>query len=160
MTSIQLIFNVFRQNPITEVFPLAMENDVGIIVRLPLASGVLAGKMKKDQVFDPSDHRNYNRHGEAFSQGETFSGIEFEKAVDLVEEMRQWLPDGMSMAQMAMRWILDHPAVSTVITGASRPAQVLENAAVSDLDALPRELHERLGAWYKSDVEPHICVPI
>ena len=160
MTSIQLIFNVFRQNPITQVFPLAMENDVGIIVRLPLASGVLAGKMKKDQVFDPSDHRNYNRHGEAFSQGETFSGIEFEKAVDLVEEMRQWQPEGMSMAQMAMRWILDHPAVTTVITGASRPAQVLENAAVSELDALPEALHERLGAWYKSDVEPHICVPI
>lgn len=160
LTSIQLIFNVFRQNAIDELFPLAAENDVGIIVRLPLASGVLAGKMTAAQEFAPTDHRHYNRNGEAFSQGETFSGVPFDKALELVEVMRPWVPEGQSMAQMAMRWLLDQPAVSTVITGASRPDQVIENAAVSDLEPLSPELHARLAELYSRDVEPHIVVPI
>ena len=160
LTSIQLIFNVFRQNAIDELFPLAAENDVGIIVRLPLASGVLAGKMTAAQEFAPTDHRHYNRNGEAFSQGETFSGVPFDKALELVEVMRPWVPEGQSMAQMAMRWLLDQPAVSTVITGASRPDQVIENAAVSNLEPLSPELHARLAELYSHDVEPHIVVPI
>ena len=160
LTSIQLIFNIFRQNAIQELFPIAEANDVGIIVRLPLASGVLAGKMSADQQFAPGDHRQYNRSGEAFSQGETFSGVPFELAVELTERMRPWAPEGQTMAQMAMRWILDQPAVSTVITGASSPAQVLENASVSDLEPLPAELHERLARFYAGEIEPHIVVPI
>ena len=160
LTSIQLIFNLFRQNAIDELFPLATANDVGIIVRLPLASGVLAGKMTVDQQFAPTDHRQYNRSGEAFSQGETFSGVPFELAVELAERIRPWVPEGQSMAQMATRWILDHPAVSTIITGASRPDQARENASVSDLDSLPAELHERLARLYAADIEPHIVVPI
>ena len=160
LTSIQLIFNLFRQNAIHELFPLAIENNVGIIVRLPLASGVLAGKMKIDQQFAPTDHRHYNRAGEAFSQGETFSGVPFERAIEVVERVRPWVPEGQTMAQMAMRWILDQPAVSTVITGASRPTQVRENASVSSLEPISAELHERLARLYAAEIEPHIVVPI
>lgn len=160
LTSLQIIFNLFRQDAISELFPLAEANDVGIIVRLPLASGVLAGKMSADTEFDASDHRQYNRHGEAFSQGETFSGIPFETALDLVESVRERVPEGMSMAQMAMRWLLDHPAVSTVIAGASRPEQVRENAAVSELQPLSRELHDWLASFYANEVRPRIVVPI
>ena len=160
LSSLQIIFNVFRQKPITDLFPAAAANNVGIIARLPLASGVLSGKMLPDQVFDPTDHRSYNRHGEAFSQGETFSGIPFEKALELVDEIRPWVPEGMSMAQMAMRWILDQPAVSTVIAGASRPAQARENAATSDLPPLSTELHQRLTDFYQQKVETEIVVPV
>ena len=160
LTSLQIIFNIFRQNAIDELFPAASENDVGIIVRLPLASGVLSGKMTHQQQFDTSDHRNYNRNGKFFSQGETFSGVPFDLAVDLAEEIRHRVPQGMSMAQMAMRWILDYPQVSTVIAGASRPQQVVENAAISSLAPLTHELHQQLAAFYRSRVEPAICVPI
>jgi aryl-alcohol dehydrogenase-like predicted oxidoreductase len=160
LTSLQIIFNLFRQNAVSELFPAAAENDVGIIVRLPLASGVLAGKMRRDQTFAESDHRHYNRHGEAFSQGETFSGVPFDRALDFVEEMRPWLPQGMSMAQMAMRWILDFPAVTTVIAGATRPDQAVENARVSDLDPLPKDLHEKLASLYREKIEPAIVVGI
>jgi aryl-alcohol dehydrogenase-like predicted oxidoreductase len=159
LASLQVIFNLFRQDPIERLFPAAQANDVGIIVRLPLASGVLSGMMSHGQAFAPSDHRQYNRQGEAFSQGETFSGLPFEYAVDRVEEIRAWLPDGMNMAQMAMRWILDYPAVSTVIAGASRAAQVQENAAVSALPALPEELHERLADFYRTRIRDEIVVP-
>jgi aryl-alcohol dehydrogenase-like predicted oxidoreductase len=160
LTSLQIIFNIFRQNAISELFPAAQANQVGIIVRLPLASGVLSGRMSRDQVFDESDHRNYNRHGEVFSQGETFSGVPFETALERVEQIRPWLPDDMSMAQLAMRWILDHPAVSTVITGVSRPEQALENASVSALDPLSAELHQKLADLYRSRIEAEIVVPI
>ncbi len=160
LASLQIIFNLFRQDAISELFPVALENDVGIIVRLPLASGVLAGNMHKDSSFAPTDHRQFNRHGEAFSQGETFSGIPFEQAVDLVARMRAWAPRELSMAQFAMRWILDHPAVTTVIAGASNPAQVAENAAVSALPPLTADLHQRLGTFYRESVRPAIVVPI
>jgi aryl-alcohol dehydrogenase-like predicted oxidoreductase len=160
LASLQIIFNLFRQDAIERLFPVAEANDVGIIVRLPLASGILAGKMNRDTVFAETDHRHYNREGAAFSQGETFSGIPFERALDLVEQLRQMVPEGFSMAQMAMRWLLDHPAVSTVITGATRPAQVAENASVSDLAPLPPELHDRLARFYRSEVAPAISVPV
>ncbi len=160
LTSLQVIVNLFRQDALTDLFPAAEANGVGIIVRLPLASGVLAGKMSRATRFAESDHRHYNRHGEAFSQGETFSGIPFETALDLVEPLRERLPAGMSLAQMAMRWLLDQPVVSTIITGASRPAQATENAAVSDLPPLSAGLHDWLAAYYRESVRPHISVPI
>ena len=160
VTSLQIIFNLFRQSPIEELFPLAQANGVGIIVRLPLASGVLAGKMKPGQQFAPTDQRHYNRNGEAFSVGETFSGVPFDRALGFVEQMRGWLPPGLSMAQMAMRWILDQPAVSTVIAGATRPQQVLENASASDLAPLPLELHRQLAEYYYAEIEPTIRVPL
>ena len=160
LTSLQVIFNVFRQNAISELFPLAEANNVGIIVRLPLASGVLSGRMTRDRKFAESDHRHYNRHGEAFSQGETFSGIPFEMALEFVENMKPWLPAGMTMAQMAMRWILDQPVVSTVIAGASRPEQVVENASASRLKPLSGALHKKLEDLYRREIEPAIRVPI
>jgi aryl-alcohol dehydrogenase-like predicted oxidoreductase len=160
LVSLQIIFNLFRQDAIGTLLPVAEANDVGIIVRLPLASGVLAGKMTQDKRFDKTDHRNYNRNGKFFSQGETFSGIPFDQALELVEQLRPMVPDGMSMAQMAMRWLLDHSAVSTVITGATRPEQVLENASVSDLTPLPSDLHARLTYFYFAEVAPRIVVPI
>lgn len=160
LTSLQIIFNLFRQDAITKLFPIAEKNDVGIIVRLPLASGMLAGKMSRDTEFAKSDHRNYNRHGEFFSVGETFSGVPYELGLERVEFLRTLLPEGMSMAQMAMRWLLDQPAVSTVITGASRPHQVIENASTSDLPPLNSELHARLTYFYWAEIAPHIQVPV
>jgi aryl-alcohol dehydrogenase-like predicted oxidoreductase len=160
LTSLQIIFNLFRQQAITRLFPAARANRVGIIVRLPLASGVLAGKMHRGQQFDPSDHRHYNREGAAFSQGETFSGVPFFEALDFVEEIRQLLPEGMTMAQLAMRWILDQPDVSTVIAGASRPEQVWENASASMLEPLPAQVHDQLTELYRQKIEPSVVVKI
>lgn len=160
LTSLQIIFNLFRQNAIDELFPQAAENDVGIIVRLPLASGVLSGKMRPGQQFAKTDHRHFNRHGEAFSVGETFSGVPFETAVEFAETLKQWLPDGLSLVQMATRWILDQPAVSTIITGASRPEQVVENASASNLAPLPPELHAALADFYREQVERTVQVEI
>ncbi len=160
LASLQIIFNLFRQDAITELFPLAQAKNVGIIVRLPLASGVLAGRMTAGQAFAETDHRQYNRHGEAFSQGETFSGIPFETAVALADALKPRVPEGMDLAQMAMRWILDHPAVTTVIAGASRPDQVTRNAAASDLAPLDTALHDELAAFYAEKVRSHVQVPI
>ncbi len=156
LTSIQTIFNLFRQDQATELFPLAQENGVGIIVRLPLASGVLSGKMTKNQTFAETDHRHYNKDGAAFSVGETFSGIPFATAVDLADELKTMAPKDMNLVQLAMRWILDHPAVSTVITGASKPEQVKENVAVSALPPLSPELHEELKQFYFNKVKQHV----
>lgn len=153
LTSIQTIFNLFRQDQVKELFPQALENEVGIIVRLPLASGVLSGKMSKTQTFAEGDHRNYNKDGAFFSVGETFSGVPFELAVDFAEELKSILPANMSLAQMAMRWILDQQAVSSVITGASRVEQVAENASVSELPSLTEELHKILSDFYFDTVK-------
>jgi aryl-alcohol dehydrogenase-like predicted oxidoreductase len=155
LNSLQIIFNLFRQKP-AEIFAECQEKQVGVIVRLPLASGLLAGKMTKDQQFAANDHRLYNRDGQAFNVGETFSGLPFEKGIDLVERIRPLVPEGMSMAEMAQRWILDHPAVSTVITGASRPAQAQANAAVSALPSLDPALMAKLAEIYDKEVAPHI----
>ena len=160
LTSLQIIFNLFRQDAITRLFPTAEKNGVGIIVRLPLASGILAGKMSRDTTFAESDHRNYNRDGKFFSVGETFSGVPYELGLDLVEHLRTLLPEGMSMAQMAMRWLLDQPAVSTVITGVSRPDQAAENASTSDIPPLNSELHARLTYFYWAEIAPNIQVPV
>ncbi|MBX2813483.1 MAG: aldo/keto reductase [Myxococcales bacterium] len=156
IATIQTIFNLFRQDHIEQLFPKALGNNVGIIVRLPLASGVLAGTMRPDKVFDPSDHRNYNQNGAAFSVGETFSGLPFSKALEFVDTLKSHKPANMSMAQMAMRWILDQKAVSTVITGVSRPEQVRENASTSSLSSLPPSLHQTFKDFYFSSVKPHV----
>lgn len=156
LTSIQIIFNLVRQDPIDAVLPAAASNAVGVIVRLPLASGVLSGKMTTSQQFAATDHRNYNRNGEAFNVGETFSGLPFERAVTIADDLVTLTPTAMTTAQMALRWILDQPAVTTVIAGATRPEQVIENAACSELEPLPAELHQQLAAYYASDIRQHI----
>lgn len=160
LTSIQIIFNLVRQDAIDALLPAAEANRVGVIVRLPLASGVLSGRMTKSQRFASGDHRNYNRDGAAFNVGETFSGLPFEQAVDIAAHLSTRTPSGMTTAQMALRWILDQPAVTTVIAGATRPEQVAENAAASDLEPLPADLHRELADYYRAEVRHHIRGPL
>jgi aryl-alcohol dehydrogenase-like predicted oxidoreductase len=156
LCSLQIIFNLFRQNPAELLFAKALAKKIAIIVRLPLASGLLGGKMTKETRFPQNDHRNYNRDGQAFSVGETFSGLPYEKGVDLSDALKPLVPAGLTMAQMAQRWILDHEAVSVVITGASRPAQVTANVSVSELPPLDAKLRETLRDFYGKEVQPHI----
>ncbi len=156
LTSLQIIFNIFRQKPITALFDQALARGVGIIVRLPLASGLLAGKFTTETTFADDDHRNYNRNGDAFNVGETFAGLPFETGVALADQIKTRVPTGMTMAQFSQRWILDHPAVTTVITGASKPSQVADNTAVSDLDRLSDQTHQQLAALYASSIKAHI----
>ena len=154
--TLQIIFNLFRQDAAKELLPKAAAQDVGIIVRLPLASGLLSGKYDKATRFDASDHRNYNADGQAFSVGETFSGLPFERGVELVGELRGLAPEALPMSQFALRWILDHPQVSTVIAGVSRPAQLADNVAASEQRPLFPALMGRLGEWYETEVKPAI----
>ena len=159
LASLQIIFNIFRQKPIFELFDRATELGVAIIVRLPLSSGLLGGKMSRETTFAATDHRSFNRDGASFNVGETFSGIPFEVGLDVVDEIRPLVPEGMTMAQMALRWCLDFPAVSTVIPGAKRPDQARANAAASELAPLSKELHERLHEIYVSRVADEIRGP-
>ena len=159
LCSLQIIFNIFRQKPIHTIFDEAKSKRVGIIVRLPLASGLLSGKMTKGQKFPQNDHRNYNRDGQCFNVGETFAGLPFEKGVELADGLKSLVPAGMAMADMAQRWILDHDAVSTVITGASRPEQAAANAQVSSLLPLSPESRKKLAEFYEREVRQHIRGP-
>jgi len=159
LCSLQIIFNLFRQKPIASIFDEAREKQVGIIVRLPLASGLLGGKMTKAQAFGANDHRNYNRDGQKFNVGETFAGLPFEKGVELADALKPLVPAGWTLADLAQRWILDFPVVSTVITGASRPEQATANAEVSKLTPLSAELHRKLGDFYRERVAGFIRGP-
>ncbi|MCW8355052.1 aldo/keto reductase [Marinomonas pontica] len=152
IASLQILFNVFRQDAVESLLPLAEKNNVGVIVRLPLASGLLTGKMKLDRIFDEQDHRFYNKDGAAFHVGETFNGIPYEKGVALVDKLNGKLPEGHNILDVSLRWILDQPQVSSIIVGASRSSQVVRNAAASSLPPLSKELHEMLGDFYRSDV--------
>lgn len=159
ITSLQVIFNIFRQKPRFSLLPEAEKKNVGIIVRLPLASGLLAGKYTVDTTFAETDHRNYNRDGQHFNVGETFAGLPFPIGVSLADEIKQHVPAGMTMAQMSLRWILDHSAVSSIIPGASSVKQARENAAVSQLPPLPDKVHQALEEIYFMKVEKHIRGP-
>lgn len=154
--TLQIIFNLFRQDAAKDLLPMAAEKNVGIIVRLPLASGLLSGKFDKETRFEPSDHRNYNADGKAFSVGETFSGIPFERGVELVAELKGYAPEGMPMSQFALRWILDHPQVSTIIAGVSKPEQLKDNVAASERKSLFPALLGQLDQWYEQNVKPAI----
>ena len=160
LASLQIIFNVFRQHYGHEFFEEADTRGVGLIVRLPLASGLLSGKFDLKTVFGENDHRNYNRNGEAFNVGETFSGLPFEKGLELVDIIKtQYLPENMNMVQFALRWILDHPGVSSVIPGASTAEQVMANAKISDLPELSPEIHDHLMDFFEKEVFDHIRGP-
>lgn len=155
--SLQVIFNVFRQKLIKELLPQAEEKGVGIIVRLPLASGLLSGKFNINTTFPEDDHRNYNRNGEAFSVGETFAGLPFEKGLEFVDTISNTiLPKDLTMVQLALRWILDHKAVSCIIPGASSTKQVISNAEVSDIEPLLSETHKALSKLYSEEIHPCI----
>jgi aryl-alcohol dehydrogenase-like predicted oxidoreductase len=142
VATVQIIFNIFRQRPAGLFFEQARLRDVGLIIRVPLASGLLTGKFTKDSSFAPDDHRSFNRHGEQFDVGETFAGVDYATGVDAADELKAFVPDGASLTQLALRWILDHDAVSTVIAGAKTSAQVRDNAAASELAPLPTSTHE------------------
>lgn len=155
LASLQIIFNLFRQHVADEIFQKAKEKGVALIIRVPLASGLLSGKFARNTSFPPGDHRNFNANGEAFNAGETFSGIEFSRGIELAQRMSSLLPDER-MAQWAIRWILDHPEVTTVIPGASRPSQVESNMSASDMQSLPAETRKQLRDLYEKDIRPFI----
>lgn len=159
LASLQIIFNIFRQKPIVTLFERAKAKNVALIIRLPLASGLLSGKMTVNTTFAAEDHRNYNRDGAAFNVGETFAGLPYELGVALADDLKPIVPGDMTMAQMAQRWILDHDAVTTVITGASRSDQVVANSTSSTLPPLSRSLHKLLGRFYQDKVASHIRGP-
>jgi aryl-alcohol dehydrogenase-like predicted oxidoreductase len=154
--SVQIIFNMFRQRPAALFFDLARQRQVGILARVPLASGLLSGKMSRESTFAADDHRNFNRHGEAFDVGETFAGVDFESGLDAVEEIRAMLPEGTTMAQFALRWILMFEAVSCAIPGARNPRQAAENAAASGLPPLSDEKMAAIEALYASRIRPQV----
>jgi aryl-alcohol dehydrogenase-like predicted oxidoreductase len=150
--SVQIIFNIFRQRPAELLFQEAKRRKVGILARVPLASGLLTGKMKTNTAFAADDHRNFNRYGEAFDRGETFAGVDYETGLQAVEEMRSLVPEGYTMAQFALKWILMFDAVSCAIPGAKRPSQVDDNAAAADMLPLPEETMQRVRDIYNTYV--------
>lgn len=157
--SVQIIFNMFRLKPAEAFFQQAAEKDVGIIVRVPLASGLLTGKFSRDSQFEKGDHRNFNRNGEAFDKGETFSGIDYAQGLAAVDEIKQvFVGRNATLAEIALRWVLMFPEVSTVIAGASRPEQAQQNVAASDLaDLSPAEMQkvqDIYDRYFRADVHP------
>ena len=156
VTSVQIIFNMFRQRPAKLFFPLAKEKQIAILARVPLASGLLTGKMTKNTTFAKSDHRNYNREGQAFDVGETFSGVPFEVGLKAVDELRPLVPEGFSMAQFALRWILMYDAVSLAIPGAKNPKQARENAAASEMPLVDQETMAKIKAIYDHYIREHV----
>ncbi len=152
--SVQIIFNIFRQRPADLLFREAERNRVGILARLPLSSGMLAGKLTRSSTFSPDDHRSFNRHGEAFDRGETFSGIDFETGLQAVDALRPLVPPGMTLAQMALRWILMFPAVTCAIPGAKRRIQVEENVAAAGLPPLPESTMAEIQKLYDRRIRP------
>jgi aryl-alcohol dehydrogenase-like predicted oxidoreductase len=151
---VQIIYNMVRQRPADRFLAEASRRNVGVLARVPLASGLLTGKMTKETVFDPSDHRQYNRHGEAFDVGETFAGVDFETGLAVVEELRPLVPPGATLAQMALRWILMNEAVTAAIPGAKTPEQARANAAAADLAPLPPATMDRIARLYEERVKP------
>ena len=156
LATLQIIFNLFRQDAVKQLLPAAKDADVGIIVRLPLASGLLGGKMTAGQQFTADDHRNFNRDGQRFNVGETFSGLPFEKGLELVDELKTIAPSDMPLGRLALRWILDQEAVSTIIAGTTRPEQVAENAASSAAAPLSSEFHHQVREFYWNQVRSHV----
>jgi aryl-alcohol dehydrogenase-like predicted oxidoreductase len=154
--ALQVIFNLFRQKPAAELLPLAKAAGVGILVRLPLASGLLTGKFTEASTFSADDHRNFNASGEQFNVGETFAGLPFVKGVELAREL-SWIADGRgNMAQASMRWILDNPNVTCVIPGFKNVKQVEDNLGAMDVASFSPAEEERLASWYDSNVKAHI----
>jgi aryl-alcohol dehydrogenase-like predicted oxidoreductase len=156
VATVQIIFNPFRQRPAGVFFAEAARRGVGIVVRVPLASGLLSGKYTRETTFAEDDHRTFNRHGEQFDVGETFAGVPFEVGLDAVEELRPLVPADATLAQLALRWILMHDAVSAVIPGARSDEQARGNAAAASLPALDDATMERIRAVYDARIAPHV----
>jgi aryl-alcohol dehydrogenase-like predicted oxidoreductase len=148
VATVQIVFNMLRHKPLDDVLPAAEKMGVGIIARVPLASGLLSGRYDEHTTFGADDHRTYNRDGSAFDQGETFSGVDYATGLEAVRRLAPLKPDDATMAQFALRWVIDHPAVSVVIPGARNGDQARGNAAVAGLQPLPQETHEAVRAIY------------
>ena len=156
VAAVQIIFNIFRERPAELFFEQARRRDVGIIVRVPLASGLLTAKFSRETQFPADDHRAFNRHGEQFDVGETFAGLDFERGLEVVEKLRPLVQDGATMAQFALRWILDFDAVSTVIPGAKTPDQARANVAAAELPPLPEVTLRKIGVLYRERIAPQV----
>ena len=154
--TVQIVFNPFRQRPRETFFREAAARNVGVIVRVPLASGLLTGALSADTEFPENDHRNFNRDGDAFDVGETFAGVPYEAGLDAVDAIEPLVPDGQSMAQFTLRWILDHDAVSTVIPGLSTPEHIRDNVAAADLPRLSADCHAAVREVYDESVREHV----
>jgi len=154
--TVQIIFNIFRQRPSELFFREARRRRVGILARLPLSSGMLTGKLTRASTFPPDDHRAFNRHGEAFDMGETFSGLDFETGLEAVEALRPLTPAGATLGQMALRWILMFPEVTCAIPGAKRASQVEENIAAASLPPLPDKTMSAIAAIYTRYARPFV----
>ncbi|MCB2178345.1 aldo/keto reductase [bacterium] len=152
--SVQIIFNIFRQRPADLFFQLAQAREIAILARVPLSSGMLTGKMSMKTEFEADDHRKFNRHGESFDRGETFSGVDYATGLEAVEELKQMLPEGWTMAQFALRWILMFDAVTCAIPGAKRPSQVVDNAAAADLPPISPETMAAIEKLYTEKIKP------
>jgi aryl-alcohol dehydrogenase-like predicted oxidoreductase len=152
--SIQIIFNMFRQRPAERLFARAIERQVGILARVPLSSGMLAGKLTASSKFADDDHRLFNREGQAFDRGETFSGVDYQVGLEVVEELRPLVPPGFTLAQLALGWILQHEAVTCVIPGAKRPSQVEDNVRAAELPALSAAARARIESLYQARIRP------
>ncbi len=155
LASLQIIFNLFRQHVAEEVFAKAAAKGVAIIVRVPLASGLLTGKFNNQTTFAPNDHRNFNANGESFNAGETFSGIEFHQGISFASQIASYFPDNHTAA-WALRWILDFPEVTTIIPGATKLSQVQSNVSASGLPPLSPQAHQQLRALYDEKIKPAI----
>jgi aryl-alcohol dehydrogenase-like predicted oxidoreductase len=156
VTTVQIIYNMFRQRPDDLFYQRAKEKNVGVIVRVPLASGLLTGKYTKDTTFEDGDHRHGNRNGEWFDKGETFAGVPYETGVEAVNKIRKLFPDQKNLAQIALRWILMNDKISVVIPGASKEYQVDSNMEAADLPAISQEKMEAVKEIYESDIKPHV----
>lgn len=156
VSTVQIIFNMFRQRPMELFFREAQRRNVGVIVRVPLASGLLTGKFSPASQFAKNDHRQYNREGAAFDRGETFAGVDFEAGLTAVEQLKKITPDGFTLPQMALKWILMQPAVSTVIAGGKSSHQVLENAVTSDLPDLDKQTLDRIKDIYNRNIKSSV----
>jgi aryl-alcohol dehydrogenase-like predicted oxidoreductase len=154
--TVQIIFNIFRQKPAASFFRTAQARQVGILARVPLASGLLTGKITPETAFADDDHRNFNRHGEAFDVGETFSGVPLDAAFVALEGLKPLVTPGATMAQFALRWILMFDAVSCTIPGAKQPDQVRDNCAAADLGPIEQSKMEVIRALYDTYVRPHV----
>jgi aryl-alcohol dehydrogenase-like predicted oxidoreductase len=154
VASVQIIFNMFRQRPADHFLAEAARHDVGVLARVPLASGLLTGRMSAATPFAADDHRLYNREGASFDRGETFSGVDYATGLEVVEELRALVPEGATMAQMALRWILQHEGVTAAIPGAKSPDQARANAAAASLAPLPPATEERVWELYETRIKP------
>ena len=154
VATVQIIYNIVRQRPADRFLAEAARRDVGVLARVPLASGLLSGKLTRETAFAPDDHRAFNRHGESFDVGETFAGLDYETGLELVEELRALVPPGATLAQLALRWILMADAVTAAIPGAKTPDQARSNAAAADMAPLPAATMGRIRELYEERAKP------